>query len=655
MDDRGTCRHSARVTFVAAFAKHRGSNMAIRESSVTLEQLFACVGRGKILVAEAADKRLVSIDEVPSGLACRCICSGCDRPMVAKKGKIKRHHFAHDTRRDDHSCVSAGETALHKFAKQVLGERLEIELPELFVGIGNDKEVLVKRDRWSFERAVLETKQGLIVPDVTIYKRDRSLIVEFKVTHACDEQKIARIRDMDVGAIEIDLSPYLKHSFSELGDAILYRAPRVWLHNPRERAAHERLSEKARKREEDRAKLVQQLRSAYRHRLPSNTAGGGKHESLARRDGLGDAINLPVDGSGCFTVGVAEWQAALLLGLLDASAQPFRTRSALAIVRRRGWLSSTFEGVSAEIAKAIQSTDVPFASPTQAVEAYLARLEQLGFVRAGGSETWQATAGLTDLVEASRELQARPAKRLNEVRRLVEKGLASLPAEETDFFSFDEWATNKLPERGYSVREAVLFGQAEWERLISELANVARLAPRQSTDLMGLPFGPALKRELERTHHEAEERQRAARAKLDAESASRVSRIRNGACERIGEEAETWLRSPNIRIGGTSPLEAAAKSEDGYLSAFRALELRVREIEIQGRARCQKEQAIAGLRSVVSCHLDPDHTALWMRSPHPKLGRLSPEKFTVDDATRDQCIALLRDALPRNKRARRWS
>ncbi len=45
--------------------------------------------------------------------------------MVAKKGEVQAHHFAHQSARDGNSCLSAGETALHKFAKEVLNERLE--------------------------------------------------------------------------------------------------------------------------------------------------------------------------------------------------------------------------------------------------------------------------------------------------------------------------------------------------------------------------------------------------------------------------------------------------------------------------------------------------------------------------------------------------
>ncbi|WP_247381320.1 MULTISPECIES: hypothetical protein [unclassified Bradyrhizobium] len=131
--------------------------------------------------------------------------------MVAKKGNVQAHHFAHRAQQDGRSCASAGETALHKFAKKILDERLEIALPAMLVVEYGDRESVVQAETRAFDRAILEAKAGQIVPDVMLLLRDRRLIVEFKVTHSCDEEKLARIQMMDVGAIEIDLSQYRDH------------------------------------------------------------------------------------------------------------------------------------------------------------------------------------------------------------------------------------------------------------------------------------------------------------------------------------------------------------------------------------------------------------------------------------------------------------
>ena len=51
--------------------------------SIRLRELFACTEQGGAFVAESADGRLLHIGEVPSGLACNCVCPGTvDTPSL---------------------------------------------------------------------------------------------------------------------------------------------------------------------------------------------------------------------------------------------------------------------------------------------------------------------------------------------------------------------------------------------------------------------------------------------------------------------------------------------------------------------------------------------------------------------------------------------
>lgn len=611
---------------------------------IRLGQLFDCTEQGGVLVAEAADGSLRHIDDVPSGLTCQCRCPGCDRRMVAKKGDLQAHHFAHHFDRDGVSCTSAGETALHKFAKQVLDERLEIALPELLVSYRDDTEVVVRATRLAFDEAILETKDGSIVPDVVLVLRDRRLIVEFKVTHPCDDVKIARIRTMNVGAIEIDLSGYRDRALDELADDILYNAPRIWLHNPHEPAARDRLSERARQRAEDRQKSIDEHRRNYRHRLPAREEGSGGCEAILRQDGLDALINLPVDGSGCFTVPLAEWQGAIVLDLLQSKSQPFRTRTAVAALVRRRWIDSRFRSVSEDIAKALKETGLPFASPAKSVESYLHQLEQLGFVHSAPSEIWKASGLLRQRIREAEELRARPAKRLAEMRGIVSEQLLGLPDEETREFSFEAWILAKLSGRGQSVADAIHGNDPEWTALCHQLSSIRtgiRFSPCADLELLGLPCEGELARALKRKRLEAEDREREKREKEKADAEARVVRLRKLAAADLGEGCETWLSTDDAALNGQSPLESA-RSETGLRDAIHALGRKADQVRIEEQARERKQKAVRELEALArNRYIDPARADLWMRSSRPELGGQSPADFAIDDATRDKCATYL--------------
>lgn len=50
------------------------------------------------------------VADVPRGLECGCFCADCKGPLVAKKGEIRAHHFAHHDRRE---CRHALESSLY--------------------------------------------------------------------------------------------------------------------------------------------------------------------------------------------------------------------------------------------------------------------------------------------------------------------------------------------------------------------------------------------------------------------------------------------------------------------------------------------------------------------------------------------------------------
>jgi hypothetical protein len=86
---------------------------------------------------------------------------------------------------------------------------------------------------YNFDSAILENKLGDIIPDVVVTREGEDLIVEFFVTHKCGPEKIAKIQELDIAAIEIDLSDLTADaSKDEIEEGILDTCRRKWLHNP---------------------------------------------------------------------------------------------------------------------------------------------------------------------------------------------------------------------------------------------------------------------------------------------------------------------------------------------------------------------------------------------------------------------------------------
>ena len=138
---------------------------------------------------------VVYIEEVTNGLGCECICPGCKQSLIAKNsGKKREHHFAH---LNIAGCEHGYQSAVHYMAKELFLEM------EYFKFVKNGKPVQYKIDF-----VELETKIDAIIPDIIITCDGKTFIVEIYVTHAVDDEKKLKIRNMGISAIEIDLSRF---------------------------------------------------------------------------------------------------------------------------------------------------------------------------------------------------------------------------------------------------------------------------------------------------------------------------------------------------------------------------------------------------------------------------------------------------------------
>ena len=69
--------------------------------------------------------RMRAINEVEQGLTCNCACPGRGIPLIARKGAVRVHHFAHQGAH----CTSGAQTALHRMARQIVADERQLVEP----------------------------------------------------------------------------------------------------------------------------------------------------------------------------------------------------------------------------------------------------------------------------------------------------------------------------------------------------------------------------------------------------------------------------------------------------------------------------------------------------------------------------------------------
>jgi competence CoiA-like predicted nuclease len=165
------------------------------------------------------DQRMVGVADVPGGLECGCICPGCKAAVIAVHGAVYRHHFRHTTELG--ACEGARETALHRFAKQIIHQHMEVRYPGL-PGMGDPIS------------AELEPWLDNFRPDVLIQYAEEPIAVEIHVAHQVPIEKVERIIERQLACIEIDLRDYRHVELDEanLKQAVLVQAPRRWIYEP---------------------------------------------------------------------------------------------------------------------------------------------------------------------------------------------------------------------------------------------------------------------------------------------------------------------------------------------------------------------------------------------------------------------------------------
>lgn len=221
------------------------------------------------------DGQLVHVADVERGLHCNCNCVACGLPLVARKGPIRRHYFAH---RSNTNCEGAAETVLHRLCKELFLEIDAFAIPKYeFRRDGKTKsgtvvthqQIIVKGGNVKIDKVRLEAAEVGFVPDIVITSGEKELVIEVAVTHRVDRAKMRHIRRRGLPAIEIRL---------DLADALLEKdlllekirddlRSKHWLFHPAQRAAEQTFFKKLREiRAAERVKKISTAQPAISER-----------------------------------------------------------------------------------------------------------------------------------------------------------------------------------------------------------------------------------------------------------------------------------------------------------------------------------------------------------------------------------------------------
>jgi hypothetical protein len=156
---------------------------------------------------------IVSIYNVPTGIACNCFCpTNPTQPLVAKNKNKSIGQTLNYNQKAAHFAlpkgglnIGAAETAIHLLTKEVLRKHKKIRLPSIMhLSAVLTKPILVEFEKCEPEVAI-ESPLGVLQPDIIASKRNQKLLVEFYKTHKVDLEKEKKIISIETSCLEINL------------------------------------------------------------------------------------------------------------------------------------------------------------------------------------------------------------------------------------------------------------------------------------------------------------------------------------------------------------------------------------------------------------------------------------------------------------------
>lgn len=649
-------------------------------TKITIADLFPD-DKGMILVAEyVVDGSLRHISEVANGAACGCRCFGCKRPMIAKNGgdpSRMTHHFAHRPEDMVYDCTTAGETALHVRAKEIITQYGRVTLPPTTTPGLDGKPVEVTPERSiDLTDVRLEVVAGEVVPDVTATMPDgRRIFIEIANTHLCPPEKIEKLDAMGVEVLEIRVSAYRAVPLDELDDIILDLAPRKLIHSSEVKAMAAEIAEDRRRHEAAKRAEAQRLVDIYREGDPGNHKQAQKLVDEMVRRGLSAHIDIDDEHPSAFIVYRRQWQAAIFDRLYQAdNNQP---TSAFDIVKAwsERWAKPGLRNVKSEHARWIaREVADDFKSPYEEIAAYLARLQTAGVVyKTSRGNAYYMHYRFKEDLRAVIEKEGLPAKRKSQLLGAVKAIADLMQPYDGRLEGFDKWLKGRATE--YGMRDQTILSNegVEFNDLMARLLKIpaAVAAIRRShhndlpEDMVGLALAGMYQRlriERDRARERAEaertarlEREAVATAeRLAREASDRVSRIEEQAIFAV-KDVELFLGTPLPGHDGKTSRELAAESASGFMTVQRELDrLAEAEREAASAAKLHTEMVGKLWDRVYSRISRRDVADLWPTQAWKELGGVKPLDYCKDTKALERCFEFLEEWVKaEQKRGRR--
>jgi hypothetical protein len=239
--------------------KHRSDQKPEHRNSVGYVisdgEVASGFGQAMIVWGRRADGTRVSIKDAMRGGSERLKCE-CGADLVARKGEIYAHHFAHASG-GGRVCRHAQTSALCSFASGVLSASEGLVLPVLR---GRHRTIEIEEIS---ERAFGECAGLVIASAKGVKRREMAVLLALKRRQSLPSMEDFAVRSLS--AIAIDLFPYRNQPDDIIAQAIIRGAKRRWINNDRYPEAVA---------EQDRGHCPSASGTPSARRLPSNIRSG---------------------------------------------------------------------------------------------------------------------------------------------------------------------------------------------------------------------------------------------------------------------------------------------------------------------------------------------------------------------------------------------